>query len=104
MSRPQGHSAARRIMSMKNTNDNIGNRTFRPSDLYALSQLTATPRGSPKQVRNNNTAVTDLQEQKHMHTGFQIPVSNSVYVRQTMSPTKLQVRLESKSLRKKVRN
>ena len=27
LSQPQGHSAARRIMSMKNSNDTIGNRT-----------------------------------------------------------------------------
>ena len=75
-----------------------------PSDFptcSAVPQPTAPPRGSPKQVRNNNTAVTDLLEQKRMHTDFQSPVSNSVYVRQTTSPTKLQVRLERKSLRKK---
>jgi hypothetical protein len=27
LSRPQGHSATGRIMSLKNSNDNIGNRT-----------------------------------------------------------------------------
>ena len=33
LSRPQGHSAAGRIVSMKNSNDTIGNRT---SDLHTL--------------------------------------------------------------------
>jgi predicted secreted protein len=28
LSRPQGHSATERIMSMKNSNDTIGNRTL----------------------------------------------------------------------------
>ena len=70
----------------------------------AVPQPTAPPRGSPKQARNNNNAVIDLLEQKPMHTGFQSPVSNSVYVRQTTSPTKLHVHLESKVLRKKVQN
>jgi hypothetical protein len=36
LSRPQGHSAAGRIMSMKNSNDTIGNRT---RDLLAFSSV-----------------------------------------------------------------
>ena len=35
MSRPQGHSAAGKIMSMKNSNDTIGNRT---RDLRLVAQ------------------------------------------------------------------
>ena len=44
LSQPQGHSVARRIMSMKNSNDTIGNRT---RDLLACStvpQPTEPPR------------------------------------------------------------
>ena len=33
LSQPQGHSAAGRIMSMKNSNDTVGNRSPRPFDL-----------------------------------------------------------------------
>jgi hypothetical protein len=36
LSRPQGHSATERIMSMKNSNDNSGNRT---RDLPACSAV-----------------------------------------------------------------
>ena len=47
LSQPQGHSAAGRIMSMKNSNDTIGNRTH---DLP--TQLTALPRAPTKKVYN----------------------------------------------------
>ena len=39
LSRPQGHSAARRILSMKNSNDTIGNRT---RDLQTCSAVAST--------------------------------------------------------------
>jgi hypothetical protein len=42
-STPQGHSAAGRIMSMKNSNDNIGNRTRDLSACSAVPQPTAPP-------------------------------------------------------------
>ena len=44
LSRPQGHSAAGRIMSMKNSNDTIGNRTRELPTCSAVPQPTAPPR------------------------------------------------------------
>ena len=40
---PQGHSAVGRIMSMKNSNDTIGNRTRDPPVCSAVLQPTAPP-------------------------------------------------------------
>ena len=44
LSRPQGHSAAGRIMSMKNCNDTIGNRTRDLLACMAVPQPTAPSR------------------------------------------------------------
>ena len=44
LSRPQGHSAARRIMSMKNSSDTIGNRTRDLPTCSAVPQPAAPPR------------------------------------------------------------
>jgi len=44
LSRPQGHSAAWRIVSMKNSNGTIGNRTRDLLACSAVPQPTATPR------------------------------------------------------------
>ena len=44
LSRPQGHSAAGRIMSMKNSSETIGNRTRDLSTYSAVPQPTAPPR------------------------------------------------------------
>jgi hypothetical protein len=44
MSQPQGHSAAGRIMSMKNFNDTIGNRTRNLPTYNAVPQPTALTR------------------------------------------------------------
>ena len=44
LSRPQGHSAVRRIMSMKNSNDTIGNGTRDLPTCSAVPQPTAPPR------------------------------------------------------------
>ena len=44
LSQPQGHSAAGRIMSMKNSNDTIGNRTRDLPACSAVPQPTAPPR------------------------------------------------------------
>ena len=44
LSRPQGHSAAGRIMSMKNSNDTIGNWTRDSPACSAVPQPTAPPR------------------------------------------------------------
>jgi hypothetical protein len=43
LSRPQGHSAAGRIMSMKNSNDTIGNRTRDLPACSTVPQPTASP-------------------------------------------------------------
>jgi hypothetical protein len=43
LSQPQGHSAAGRIMSMKNSNDTIGNRTCDLPACSAVPQPTAPP-------------------------------------------------------------
>ena len=43
-SQPQGHSAAGRIMSLKNSIDTIGNRTRELSTCSAVPQSTAPPR------------------------------------------------------------
>jgi hypothetical protein len=44
LSRPQGHSAAKRIMSMKNSNDTIGDRTRGFHACSTVPQPTAPPR------------------------------------------------------------
>ena len=44
MSKPQGHCAAGRIMSMKKSNDTIGNRTRDLPACSAVPQPTAPPR------------------------------------------------------------
>ena len=44
LSQPQGHSAAGRIMSMKNSNDTVGNRTRDLPACSAVHQPTAPPR------------------------------------------------------------
>jgi len=50
LSQPQGHSAAGRIMSMKNSNDTIGNRTRDLSTCSAVPQPTAPPAARPLYV------------------------------------------------------
>ena len=44
LSRPEGHSATERIMSMTNSNDTIGNRTRDHAACTAVPQPTAPPR------------------------------------------------------------
>jgi len=48
LSQPQGHSAAGRIMSMKNSNDTIGNRTRDLPTCSVVPQPTALPRAPSK--------------------------------------------------------
>jgi len=48
LSQPQGHSATRRIMSMKNSNDIGGNRTRDLPTRSAVPQPTAPPRNPPE--------------------------------------------------------
>ena len=50
MPQPQGHSAAGRIMSIKNFNDTIGNRTRDLPACTAVPQPTALPRASLKYI------------------------------------------------------
>ena len=47
LSQPQGHSAARRIVSMKNSCDTIGNRARDLPAYSAMPQLTAPPPYAP---------------------------------------------------------
>jgi hypothetical protein len=47
---PQGHSAAGRVMSMKNSSDTIGNQTRHPPACSAAPQPTA-PRRAPRTMR-----------------------------------------------------
>ena len=53
LSRPQGHSAGGRIMSMKNSNDTIGNRTRDLLACSAVPQPTAPPR-APEPIAKSN--------------------------------------------------
>jgi hypothetical protein len=55
LSRPQGHSAAGRIMSMKNSNDTIGNRT---RDLSACSLSHGTAQNT--QIPNSHVVTTGI--------------------------------------------
>ena len=50
LSQPEGHSAAGRIMSMKNSDDTIGNRTRDLPACSAVPQPTASPRCLTKEV------------------------------------------------------
>ena len=54
LSRPQDHSVAGRIMSMKNSNDTIGNRTRDFPACSAVPQLTAPPCAPPPHVTDKN--------------------------------------------------
>jgi hypothetical protein len=54
MSRPQGHSAVGRILSLKNSNDNIGNRIRDLPACSAVPQPTAPPRAPIMLVANIN--------------------------------------------------
>ena len=51
LSRPQGHSAAERIMSMKKSNETIGNRTRDLPLCYAVSQPTVPLRPPMRLLR-----------------------------------------------------
>jgi hypothetical protein len=57
LSRSQGNSAAGRIMSMKNSNDTIGNRTRDLPACSAVPQPTA-PRSAPNKVWRYNVVST----------------------------------------------
>ena len=65
LSQPQSHRAAGRIVSMKNSNDTIGNRTRNLPACSALPQPTAPPR-HPEQrkanVQNPPATTCNLQD------------------------------------------
>ena len=63
LGRPQGHSAAGRIMSMKNSYDTIGNRTRDLPTCSAVPQPTAPPR-TPSAIL---TLVNKLSTQRTNH-------------------------------------
>ena len=50
LTQPQGHSAAGRIMLMKNSNNTIGNRTLDLPAFSAVPQATASPRAPIKNI------------------------------------------------------
>jgi hypothetical protein len=54
LSQPQGHCAGGRIMSMKNSNDTIGNRTRDLPAYSAVPQQTAPPRGTPTNAHDRS--------------------------------------------------
>jgi hypothetical protein len=56
----RGHSAAGRIMSMKNSNDTIGNRTRDFPTCSAVPQPTAPPRASQFRSTNDNSKATQV--------------------------------------------
>ena len=68
---PQGYSAARRIMSMKNSNDTIGNRTRDLPTCSAVPQPTAPPRA----VKRDRCVVSKRREPITQQRGI-IPLKN----------------------------
>jgi transposase len=58
--RPQGHTATETIMSMKNSNDNIGNRTRDIPTCRAVPQPTAPPRAHPPPPYSPDLAPCDF--------------------------------------------
>jgi hypothetical protein len=54
LSQPQGHSAAGKIMSMKNCSETIGNRTCDLPTCSAVSQPTALPRAPELQFNKHH--------------------------------------------------
>ena len=71
LSRPQGHSAAGRIMSMKNSSDTIGNRTRNLPTLQCLNQLRYGVPHDCKVIRNiiqRNLPMTERQGVEFPHT------------------------------------
>ena len=66
LSRPQDHSAAGRIMSMKNSNDTIGNRTRDLPDCSAVPQPTVPPRA---QIRLRTFQISNTYQERITNTG-----------------------------------
>ena len=60
LSQPQGHSAAGRIISMKNSNDTIGNRTRDLPACSAVLQPTAPPRAPSTYSSSSNLRLAPL--------------------------------------------
>ena len=66
LSQPQGHSAAGRIMSMKNSNDTIGNRTRDLQACSAVPQPTA-----PTRIPFSNCTFSNIQDYYKRNRHFQ---------------------------------
>ena len=60
LSRPQGHSAAGRVMSMKNSNDTIGNRTRDLPTCSSMPEPTALPRVPAKLINPLNAELNPI--------------------------------------------
>ena len=61
MNQPQGHGAAGKIMSLKNSSDTIGNRTRDLPPCSAVPQPTAPPRAPFKEsVRSKNVGILNV--------------------------------------------
>ena len=61
LSQPQGHSAAGKIMSMKNSSDTIGNQTRDLPACSAMSQSTLPPLAPKINIRTNKVSITFMQ-------------------------------------------
>jgi hypothetical protein len=75
LSQPEGHIAAGRIMSMKNSHDTIGNRTRDLLVCSAVPQPTAPPRGPDRKHTNSKrmlvlwTSVRYAYKRQNMEKG-----------------------------------
>jgi hypothetical protein len=75
LSQPPGHSAAKRIMSMKNSNDTIGNRTRELPAFSAVPQTTA-PLRAPlnlictciRYIKIDNSSLERVEEFRYLET------------------------------------
>jgi len=72
LSRPQGHSAAGRIVSMKNSNDTITNRTRDLPACSAVLQPTAPPRAPYVLVVSFYKLVHNPFQPRPLHLTFQL--------------------------------
>ena len=68
LSRPQGHSAIERIMSMKNSIDNIGNRTRDLPTCSAVQEPTALPRAPMYSVYKDKLQNCSCNQFEYVYT------------------------------------
>jgi hypothetical protein len=74
LSQPQGHIAAGRIMSLKNSNDNIGNRTRDFPACSAVPQPNAPPAACPT-IQNNLPKLS-----KYIWLSMLLATANNIYL------------------------